>query len=741
MQNRESEMKDLTKDFDVRRFLPVLSLGLVIGAITLPTAISFAVLIYSGELASYAGTGIGLILFGCLLIQLIIALTSSIPGAMGGPQDSPAAILGLMAAVILAQMTEAGTEAKFITVTAAVMLTSVVSGMFFLLIGGFKLGRFVRFIPYPVVGGFIAGTGFLLAQGAFGVMVGVAPGLSNLGLFFTAENLIRWVPSLIFGIALVVGSRRFQHYLTIPLLLVATMILFYAVMWAGGQSFFEIQQAGWLLGPFPEGSLWKPLDLALFLQVDWTLIASQAGNIAAVALISIVAMLLNSNALELIAKKDVDLNRELLATGFANIAGGLAGSSVGYHYLGFSSIPFRMNIHSRWVAIITASITGFVLLFGASMLSLIPTLIAGGILFFLGISFLTEWLYDSWFQLPRVDYFLIVLILVVVAAVGFLEGVGTGIVISIILFVVNYSRIDIVKDSLTGSSYQSNTQRPFEHRQLIRNRGGQFEILRLQGFVFFGTSQTLVKRINDRLRDVSREKLRFLVLDFQHVSALDSSAVFSFVRLKQLAETHQFHIVLTDLDQESRTKFKRAGLDEDGDWIQFAPNMDYGMEWCENQLLLEEGGSTILRAESLRAQLKKMLPTSADVDKFMTYLERQEVLEFHIVIHKGDPPDSMYFVDSGELTTRLEISKGKFIRLGKQGGGTMVGEMGLFLKQSRTATVVATKPSVLYKLSLEDYNRMMRDDPELAFHLHQWIGRVLSVRLAENNNTLETLLS
>jgi SulP family sulfate permease len=165
------------------------------------------------------------------------------------------------------------------------------------------------------------------------------------------------------------------------------------------------------------------------------------------------------------------------------------------------------------------------------------------------------------------------------------------------------------------------------------------------------------------------------------------------------------------------------------------------MEWCESKLLLEEGGSTIIRAGSLRAQLQSLLPAREHVDRFMTYLERQEVNQYHIVINRGDSPDSMYFIDSGELTTRLEISKGKFIRLRSQGGGTMVGEMGLFLKQSRTATVVADQPSVLYCLTLDAYNKMMQEDPELAFHLHQWIGRVLSVRLAENNHTLEALLS
>jgi SulP family sulfate permease len=735
------DFKKISQHFDYRRILPILSLGIVIGAIDLPAIISFAILIYSGELMPFAGAGIGMVLFGGLLIQLIVALTSSIPGIMGGPQDSPAAILGLMAAAIAAKMPDASAEAKFVTVVVSVMLTSILSGVFFLLIGGFKLGRFVRFIPYPVVGGFIAGTGFLLVRGALGVMIGDTPDMANLGILFTSENLVRWIPSVIFGILLVIGSRRFQHFLTIPALLAGAAIIFYAVVWLSGQTLPEIRETGWLLGPFPEGGLWRPLNLALLAQVDWGLIAGQASNIAAVALISIVALLLNSNALELIAKRDIDLNRELVATGVANIVGGFAGSSVGYHYLGFSAIPFRMHINSRLLAIIAASLTGFVLLFGASLLSLMPTLMAGGVLFFLGISFLVEWLYDAWFQLPRVDYALVLLILGVVGTFGFLEGVGTGIVIAVILFVVNYSRIDIIKDSLTGGSYQSNVERPFEHRQLIRQLGEQIQILRLHGFIFFGTSQSLVKRVSERLKDAEREKLKYLILDFQHVTALDSSAVFSFVRLKQLADAHKFHLILTDLSPETKTKLTRAGLNEQDEWTLFPPNMDYGMEWCESKLLLDEGGSMIIRAGTLRAQLNGMLPTSDHVDKFMTYLEKQEVQEYHIVINQGDPPGSMYFIDSGELTTRLEISKGKFIRLRNQGGGTMVGEMGLFLKQSRTATVVATRPSTLYRLSLDNYNKMMQDDPELVFHLHQWIGSVLSVRLAENNFTLEALLS
>jgi SulP family sulfate permease len=523
-------------------------------------------------------------------------------------------------------------------------------------------------------------------------------------------------------------------------LLTAAVALFYLVIWISGYTIDQVRAMGLLLGPFPEGALWTPLDLSLLTDVDWGLIASQASNIAAVALISLVALLLNASALELIAQKDMDLDRELISTGVANMVGGLAGGSVGYHHLGVSSIALRMGIASRMVSLFSTLVLGLALLSGATLLSLIPKFVAGGLIFFVGLSFLTEWLYDAWYQLSPMDYTLVWVILIVVGAVGFLEGVGLGIIIAVILFVVNYSRIDISKDQLTGTTYQSNVERPFEQRQLIKSMGESIFILRLQGFIFFGTSQSLVSQVNLRAKDTTQKKLRFLILDFQHVTALDASATFSFVRLKQMASSQKFYLVLTDMNKNIKARLKSNGIDEQDPMIRIFPTLDYGMEWCESKLLLEEGGSNIIRAGTLQAQLRKLLPSADHVEKFISYLERQEAQEYHILINQGDPPDCMYFIDSGEVTTRLEMSKGNFIRLKSQQGGTMVGEMGLFLNQSRTATVVVSKPGVLYRLSLPSYNKMMQDDPQLAFYLYQWIGRVLSVRIAENNSTLEVLL-
>src|SRR5690349_4871928 len=125
----------MTRKFDYRQLLLVASMGLVEGSIALLLVTSLAFLIFSGELASFASRGIGIFLFGSLIMQLIVTFTSSMPGMIGAPQDSPVAILSLTALAIAAKMNGAPADAIFITVIVTIILTSVISGLFFVAIG------------------------------------------------------------------------------------------------------------------------------------------------------------------------------------------------------------------------------------------------------------------------------------------------------------------------------------------------------------------------------------------------------------------------------------------------------------------------------------------------------------------------------------------------------------------------------------------------------------------------------
>ena len=144
--------------------------------------------------------------------------------------------------------------------------------------------------------------------------------------------------------------------------------------------------------------------------------------------------------------------------------------------------------------------------------------------------------------------------------------------------------------------------------------------------------------------------------------------------------------------------------------------------------------------ERLEDQLERGFPGMQGADRLVNYLERIEIPAGQYLMRKGDPPSDMYFIESGMLTAQLEGADGELVRLRSMRGGTTVGEMGIYLGAPRTASVVASETSVVFRLSEEGLNRMRRDDPDVAATLHEWIARMLAERLAENNRTIEALM-
>ena len=129
-------MSQVINEFHPSRLLPSLTAGLVAGIITVMVEISFAALIFSGDLSGFVSSGIGLMLFGAVVIGVVVALTSSHPGIVAAPKDIPAAILALVAAAVASSMAATSTpEEIFSTVVVAIALTSLLTGIFFMALG------------------------------------------------------------------------------------------------------------------------------------------------------------------------------------------------------------------------------------------------------------------------------------------------------------------------------------------------------------------------------------------------------------------------------------------------------------------------------------------------------------------------------------------------------------------------------------------------------------------------------
>ena len=717
--------------------VPSIIAGVIGGIIKIVVAMAFSALIFTGTLAAYLPQGIGIVLFGFFLFAVISIFTSSYPVNINTPQDIPIAIIALIATTVMATSGkdwDADTTFQFIFVTIA--LTSILVGIFFFILGSLKLGKLVRFIPYPVVGGFLAGTGWLIVKFAFIMTAGMGLSLANIVSLLDQAILSKWFPGLIFGLIMLISSRYIKHYLLIPALIAIGITSFYAIMFFYGFSFTDLESSGYLLGPFPEGGLFQGLPLKYLSDFNWSIFLEQLPAIGTMMILNAISVLFNYSGLEIIIKKDLDLDQELKTTGIGNIIAGLGGAPPGHLSLGGTLLAISIGSKSKLTNIVIALLCAITLLFGSAVLSFFPRIILGGLLFNLGLSFLVDWLYSTWSRVPKTDYTIILLIFLVIGTVGFLEGVITGLLMSVILFVVSYSKVEIIKHELTGKTFHSNVERSERIKNIIDDSGDQILILPLQGFIFFGSANRLLERIKLHLQSQNEKNLKYLVFDFKQVTGVDSSTINSFNKLRILAELDNFQVLFCNLTPEIISQFEVEGLFADSmDLFLKFDDLDHGMEWCEEQIISEQTIGSNKQKEEID-EIKLFEEKFADL---LIYFESKDISQNTTIIEQGSDPDGLYFIKSGRVTVELRSSNNK-IRLKSMSTGTVVGEVSLYLKTQATASVISNTACKTYFLSHENFEKLNKETPERAAELHTYIVKLLSDRLAKSNATIQALM-
>ncbi|WP_017303650.1 SulP family inorganic anion transporter [Spirulina subsalsa] len=738
------------EELQPNRLIPSLTAGVVVGIIRVSLCFSYAVFIFSGPLTEYLPWGIGMLLFSGAVVSFWLALTSSAENVVAHPQPQSTAVLALLVPPIVAQMSpEATGEALFLTTIAAIALSTLITACAFWGLGWLKLGNLIRFFPYPVIGGFIAGSGWLLVRSPLQAMAARPLTFTTLPSFFQADIFYHWFSGVVFGTGLLMLSRRYNHWSVVPGSLLGAIALFYAVL---GLTQTEINTArveGWLLANNTEGGLWHPLTWQHLTQIEWSVLWQQTPHFATIALVSVVSLLLNVSGIELAVAQDMDLDQELRTVGLGNLVAGFGSGAISYHALGSSVLPYRMGAKSRLVGVGVAVVSAIALICGSTMVAFLPKFVLGGLTLFLGFGFLWEWVIEARHKLPRLDYVIVWGILLVVASFGFLEGVSLGLAVAIATFAVNYSRINPVQLTFSGASYPSQVIRLPYQKRILAQKGQQILILVLHQFLFFGTAHKLLEYIQQRLLAPTQEdpkldinaKIRFILLDFSQVSGLDSSAVRSFVRIQQIASQHEITLVFSHLRPSLLSQLQQGGCFDHPQphcqqWNIF-PDLERALEWCEDQIIhhhlfpyrrlfpdldqwLEQ-----MQSEQLILELQAVFGDIAKVQKFLHYLEPREFPAAHTLFHQGDTAEGLYLVASGQLSAYLEQSDGEINRLWRFNPGSIVGKTGLSSDQVRLSSVITDQPSLLYYLSPAALQHLSQEAPDLALQFEHFLLQLL----------------
>jgi SulP family sulfate permease len=723
-----------------QRWLAKLAAGLIIGAVEVVLAVAFAALVFAGAAPAHLGDGIGLYLVAAALTLGFLAWRAGVRGVVGSVQDAASAVLSILALstafkasqiVLLCQNASVGTcevPDVFLTVVAATLVVTVSCGAMFLVLGTFRLGNLVRFIPYPVVGGFLAGTGWILFKGGINIASGVELHLkiSTFELLLSPVTLKRWVPALAFGVILYLAVRLVKKPLIIPIVLGIGLVLFAIGMLATGSSIDAAKHGRWLLGPFESVRLWQPWTLRAITGADWSGVLSQWAKIATAVFVATIAILFNVSGSEVVLHRDLDSNRELRDAGVLNVVSGALGGIPGYHALSLTALAERMSVDARVAGLIAAAVPLAGVIVGASVIELIPRMIVGGVLVFLGLAFMVEWVWDKRKVLPPLEYGVVLVILAVIIGRGYLPGVVVGLVLAVVLFAINYGRIELVREVAFGETYHSNVDRPPAERALLRTMGERVQILRVNGFLFFGSANGLLERIRKR---AETDPPRFLVIDLGRVTGVDSSAVVAFVKAIHLAEASGFELVFTGASEAVRRQLARGGMVA-SEVVRFEPDLDRGLQRCEEVLLRDEA----VQVPEPDGDALASMPSGLRV-----YLERVELPDGTVVIQQGESPDDVYVLASGRLRVETLTERGTRMRLRTLRPGVVVGEVAMYSGVPRTADVVAETPSVVLKLSKESIERMEAEDPELAAALHRWLATTLAGRLGESLKAFDAL--
>lgn len=473
-------------------------------------------------------------------------------------------------------------------------------------------------------------------------------------------------------------------------------------------------------------------------RADWGVVGGQVASIVAILVVSTVSVLLQITGMETELQVDVDIDAELRSVGMSNVAAGLGVGMPGLMYLSDSTIVARMTKPVRSVAFVSVGVVLLAMVVGADLVALVPVQVSAGILFFIGLLFSIEWIWDARKRLSKPDHALVLAIIASIAILGFLPGLVIGVVVAIVLFVVRYSRTDVIRHQMDIRQRRSNVARNHDEGAWLAEHGREVVIYALQGFVFFGTADRILEAIRHRLNE--EEPLLEVFLDFRRVTGADSSVAVTFAKIARLGEAKGFTVNFTGMTERVQAQVgQNLGMPGMLGIVAWS-DLDRGLEAAERRLLerLPVEGSC---DSSLSASLAQVLGPDSPLAGYLRDAVAIELADGAALLIQGAPTSGLYFVTEGRVVVHGDATAGgQHVRQRLLETGAMVGEMGWYLETPNTRTVSAEGPCRILHLDPERLRRLPEEHPEVHNDLQLFVVRTLAERLGHANDVVQHLL-
>ncbi|MCJ1439020.1 hypothetical protein MMC27_008410 [Xylographa pallens] len=564
-------------------YVPAIVLGLLLNILD---ALSYGLILFPLGSVVFEGLGpdgISMFYISCIVSQLVYSLGGSIfKGGVGSEMIEVVPFFHKMAFTILARVGEDNPKSVIATTVLSYSLSSILTGAVFYLMGRLKLGSLIGFFPRHILVGCIGGVGWFLVVTGIEVSARLDGKLEyNLGTLMKLiqlDTILLWTIPLVLSVILLVTKRWVQHPLTDAIYFLSIICIFYFFVAAIPQLNFEdLRSRGWIFQAPKAGiPFYHFYSLYDFGAVDWEALGSTVPAMCALTFFGLLHVPINIPALAMsIGEDNLDLNRELRAHGWSNTLSGFCGSIQNYLVYTNTVLFMRSGGDSRIAGVLLAAATFGVLLSGPVLIGYIPIMVVGALIFFLGFELMRE--------------ALILIIVVTMGAYDFVVGIFVGIVLACMSFVIQTSQISAIRKIIDGQTASSTVRRHALQRHFLRQVGHQIYVMKLAGYLFFGTIVGVENCIRALLHEdaFASQPIRFIILDLSKVDGVDFSAAEAFPRINRILNMRDVQMLMSgmSLNGSIRKSLYNVGLLREDDGVEVFEDLNSALEFCENDLL------------------------------------------------------------------------------------------------------------------------------------------------------------
>ena len=294
----------------------------------------------------------------------------------------------------------------------------------------------------------------------------------------------------------------------------------------------------------------------------------------------------------------------------------------------------------------------------------------------------------------------------------------------------------VVRSELRGDAVGSTRLRTLAERAVLEREGRGLAVLELQGALFFGS----VERILRRAAELAGE-LRFLVIDFKRVQGVDDAAVALLARACGGLEREGCTILLSHLESGGPHAALHAAIAaiDTGGRVEMFPDTDAALEWCEEAVLAAQpDGSERTRFALARLDAFKGL-SREECRLLEAIVQAMHFEKGEVILREGDPARLFFVVAKGTVSVSLAVEGGRRKRIACVGPGLTFGEMALLDGGSRSADVIADETVICYGLAVESLRELAAEHPNIMTTILGNLTREFSARLRRANRTIRAL--